>query len=77
MNFLYWRCDRSLMEIWQIGVICVLMLPMFFLANYIVVKSIIKSKAEREERIERAIAATVARDMNPENRFKKKRRRRF
>jgi len=65
------------LEIWQIAAICLLMLPIFFFANYVVVKRMVQERRSREERVERFIAAGVARDMKPENRFKKRPRRRF
>jgi hypothetical protein len=48
------------MEIWQIFLICILLLPSFYLANYLVVKKMVKTRREREDRIERAVAASVA-----------------
>jgi hypothetical protein len=48
------------MEIWQIVVICILMLPLFFIANYIVVKKAAAERRSREERIERAVSDSVA-----------------
>jgi hypothetical protein len=60
------------LEIWQIVVICFLMLPLF-----IIVKRMVLERKIREDRVERFIAAGVARDMNPENRSKKRPRKRF
>jgi hypothetical protein len=51
------------LEIWQITAICLLMLPLFFIANYVIVK--------------RFVAAGVARDMSPENRSKRRPKKRF
>jgi len=65
------------LEIWQIAAICLLMLPLFFIANYIIVKRMVLERKIREERLERFIAAGVARDMNPEKRSKRRPRRRF
>ncbi len=65
------------LEIWQIAVICLLMLPFFFIANYVVVKRMVQERKIREERVERFIAASVARYMNPENRSNKRPRKRF
>ncbi len=65
------------LEIWQIAAICLLMLPAFFIANYVIVKRVVQERKIREDRVERFIAAGVARDMNPENRFKKRPRKRF
>ena len=48
------------MEIWHIVVICILMLPLFLLANYIVVKKAATEQRLREERVDRAVAASVA-----------------
>jgi hypothetical protein len=48
------------MEIWQIILICILMLPAFYLINYRYVTRKVKSIKEREERIENEIAASVA-----------------
>jgi hypothetical protein len=65
------------LEIWQIAAICLLMLPLFFIANYIIVKRMVLERKIREERLERFIAASVARDMNPEKRSKIRPKRRF
>ncbi len=48
------------MEIWQIAVICILMFPLFLIANYIIVKKAASERRRRDERIERAVAASVA-----------------
>lgn len=48
------------MEIWHIILICILLVPAFFMTNYFVVKKMVASKKEREERIERAVAQSVA-----------------
>ncbi len=65
------------LEIWQIAAICLLMLPAFFIANYLIVKRMVQERKAREERVERFVAASVAREMNPENRSKRRPRRRF
>ena len=65
------------LELWQIVIICLVMVPAFFFLNYLVVMYAARARRSREDRVERAIAAGVARDMNPENKFKKKRRRKF
>ncbi|HII05786.1 MAG TPA: hypothetical protein HA349_00275 [Methanotrichaceae archaeon] len=65
------------LEIWQIVAICLLMLVVFFIANYVIVKRVVQERKIREERVERFIAASVARDMSPENRSKKRPRRKF
>lgn len=51
------------MEIWQIIIICLLMLPAFYAANYFIVKKMVKQKRQREELMERAVAISVARRM--------------
>ena len=48
------------MEIWQIVVICILMFPLFLIANYVVVKKAASERRNRDERVERAVAASVA-----------------
>jgi hypothetical protein len=48
------------MQVWQIVVICILMIPVFLIANYIIVKRIAASRRSREDRIERAISDSVA-----------------
>jgi hypothetical protein len=51
------------MEIWQIIIICLLMLPAFYVANYFIVKRMVRQKRQREEMMERAVAISVARRM--------------
>ena len=65
------------LEIWQIAAICLLMLPAFLIANYVIVKRMVQERKAREERVERFVAASVAREMNRENRSKRRPRRRF
>ncbi len=65
------------LDIWQIAAICLLMLPLFFIANYFVVKKMVRERRAREDRVERFVAATVARDMSPEARSRRRPRRRF
>ena len=65
------------LEIWQIVAICLLMLPLFFIANYVIVKRMVQERKIREERVERFVAASVAWDMNPENRSKRRPKKRF
>lgn len=65
------------LEIWQIVVICILLLPLFFVANYVVVTKMVRERKIREDRVDRFVAASVARDMSPENRSKPRPRRRF
>jgi hypothetical protein len=48
------------MEIWQIVVICILMLPIFLIANYVVVKKAAAERRSRDDRIERAVSDSVA-----------------
>ena len=48
------------MEIWQIVVICVLMIPAFLAANYFIVKKMAADRRLRDERIERAVSESVA-----------------
>jgi hypothetical protein len=48
------------MEIWQIILICIMLLPVFFVANYIIVKKMAADRRSRDERIERAVAKSVA-----------------
>jgi len=48
------------MEIWQIVIICVLMIPLFLLANYIIVKKMAAERRSRDDRIERAVSDSVA-----------------
>jgi len=48
------------MEIWQIVVICILMIPAFLAANYFIVKKMAADRRSRDERIERAVAESVA-----------------
>jgi hypothetical protein len=51
------------MEIWQILIICLLLLPAFYLANYILVKKMVGQKRQREDLMERAVSISVARRM--------------
>ena len=48
------------MEIWQIILICISLVPVFFVANYFVVKRMVAEKKARDERIEQAVAKSVA-----------------
>jgi phosphotransferase system glucose/maltose/N-acetylglucosamine-specific IIC component len=48
------------MEIWHIVLICILLVPIFFMANYFVVRKMVAARKEREDRIERAVAKSVA-----------------
>jgi len=48
------------MEIWQIILICISLVPVFFVANYFVVKRMAAEKRSRDEMIERAVAKSVA-----------------
>ncbi len=49
------------MEIWQIVLICVLLIPVFLAANYFIVRKIAMERRSRDERIERAVSDSVAR----------------
>ncbi len=77
MSLLYRRCDLYRMEVWHVLVIGILMVPLFLIANYVVVKWAVKSRKERDDRIERVVAMSVARDMGPQKFSKKRPRRRF
>lgn len=48
------------MEIWQIVVICILMIPLFLAANYFIVKKMAADRRLRDDRIERAVSESVA-----------------
>ncbi|MDM7912269.1 MAG: hypothetical protein QUS09_04155 [Methanotrichaceae archaeon] len=48
------------MEIWQIILICILLFPAFTAANYFVVKRMAAERRSRDERIEQAVAKSVA-----------------
>jgi hypothetical protein len=49
------------MEIWQILIICLLMLPAFYVANYIIVKKMVAGRKRQEDLLERAVAISVDR----------------
>ena len=49
------------MEIWQIVVICVLMIPVFLAANYFIVRKMAAERRSRDERVEQAVSDSVAR----------------
>lgn len=49
------------MQIWQIILICILLVPIFFLANYLIVRKMAAERRSRDDRIERAAADSVAR----------------
>lgn len=49
------------MEIWLILLICLLMLPAFYLANYFIVKRMVRQRKRQEELMERAVSLSVAR----------------
>ena len=49
------------MEIWQIVLICVLMIPVFMAANYFIVRKMAAERRSRDERIEQAVSDSVAR----------------
>jgi hypothetical protein len=48
------------MEIWQIILICVLLIPVFLAANYLIVKKMAAERRSRDERIERTVSDSVA-----------------
>jgi hypothetical protein len=48
------------MELWIIVVICILMFPLFLIANYVVVKKAAMERRMRDDRIERAVSDSVA-----------------
>ena len=48
------------MQIWQIVVICILMIPLFLAANYFIIKKMAADRRSREDRIERAVSDSVA-----------------
>jgi len=48
------------MEIWQIVVICILMIPLFLAANYFIVKKMAADRRSRDDRIDRAVSDSVA-----------------
>jgi hypothetical protein len=52
------------LEIWQIILICILLIPIFFLANYIIVRKAAAERRSRDERIEKAAAESVARSFS-------------
>ena len=63
MSVLYHRLHVYFMEIWQILIICLLMLPAFYVANYIIVKKLVRQRRQREDMMEKAVAISVARRM--------------
>jgi hypothetical protein len=48
------------MEVWQIVVICILMVPLFLAANYVIVKKMAANRRMQDDRIERAVSDSVA-----------------
>ncbi|MDM7940749.1 MAG: hypothetical protein QUS07_10485 [Methanothrix sp.] len=48
------------MEVWQIVVICILMIPLFLAANYLIVKKMAAERRSRDDRIDRAVSESVA-----------------
>ncbi|OPX76865.1 MAG: hypothetical protein A4E44_00356 [Methanosaeta sp. PtaB.Bin018] len=48
------------MEVWQIVVICILMIPLFLAANYFIVKKMAAERRSRDDRIDRAVSESVA-----------------
>ncbi|MDM7933935.1 MAG: hypothetical protein QUS08_00920 [Methanothrix sp.] len=49
------------MEIWTIVLFCILLIPLFLAANYLVVRRMAAERRRREDRIERAVSESVAR----------------
>lgn len=47
------------MEVWHIVVICILMIPFFLAANYLLVKKMARERRSRDDRLERAAADSV------------------
>ncbi len=48
------------MQVWQIVVICILMIPLFLAANYFIIKKMAADRRSRDDRIERAVSDSVA-----------------
>lgn len=48
------------MQVWQIIVICILMIPLFLAANYFIVKKMAAEKKLRDDRLDRAASDSVA-----------------
>ncbi len=48
------------MEVWQIVIICILLVPAFLAANYFVVIRAARNRRSRDEMIERTVAQSVA-----------------
>jgi hypothetical protein len=57
-------------DLWQILIICALMLPAFFALNYLVVKIAVRKMKERERRFEQAAAIGCSRPIKPRRRRK-------
>ena len=55
------------MEIWQIALICILLFPAFLITNYFIVKKMASDHRLREDRIERAVAESVAKSFTDKN----------
>lgn len=61
MGLLYSQASELfVMEVWQIIVICILMVPVFLAANYVIVKRMAANRRMQDERIERAVSDSVA-----------------
>ncbi|HOT06465.1 MAG: hypothetical protein A4E45_01256 [Methanosaeta sp. PtaB.Bin039] len=50
------------MEIWQVVVVCIMALPVFYALNYLVVVRAARDRRSRDLRIEKTVAARVSRD---------------
>ncbi|VVB70628.1 Uncharacterised protein [uncultured archaeon] len=48
------------LQIWHIVLICILMIPVFLIANYIIVKRMAANQRSRDDRIERTVSDSVA-----------------
>jgi hypothetical protein len=57
---LYFKDKLRCMEVWQIVLICILMVPGFLALNYYFVKKGAANKRSRDEMIERAVSDSVA-----------------
>jgi len=60
VTVLYPDAKHYTMEIWHIVVICILMVPLFLTANYILVKKMASERRLRDDRIEWAVGQSVA-----------------
>jgi len=49
------------MEVWQIVLICALLIPAFLLANYVIVTRMVGNQRRKDDQIDRAVAAMAGR----------------